>query len=70
MGLDQGNDTKVEQHHEQIALDLKKNRSTLKEGKIPAAIAVPIRQQMVDLKAQGKSYREIAVISHRKKWAY
>jgi hypothetical protein len=47
MGLDQGNDTKVEQHHEQIALDLKKNRSTLKEGKMPAAIAVPIRQQMV-----------------------
>jgi DNA-binding CsgD family transcriptional regulator len=27
---------------------------------MPAAIAVPIRQQMVDLKAQGKSYREIA----------
>lgn len=27
---------------------------------MPAAIAVPIRQQMVDLQAQGKSYREIA----------
>lgn len=27
---------------------------------MPAAIAVPIRQQMVELQAQGKSYREIA----------
>lgn len=27
---------------------------------MPAAIAVPIRQQMVELEAQGKSHREIA----------
>jgi Homeodomain-like domain len=31
-----------------------------KEDAMPGAIAVPIRQQMVDLKAQGKSYRDIA----------
>jgi hypothetical protein len=27
---------------------------------MPSAIAVPIRQQMVELREQGKSYREIA----------
>jgi hypothetical protein len=32
MGLDQGNDTKVEQHHEQIALDLSKEEPLNVEG--------------------------------------
>lgn len=34
---------------------------------MPSAIAVPIRQQIVDLRAQGKSYSEIAQVLHQSK---